>query len=116
MADRFDEMAREVVEQFSWTSNVMRGGRLVGQQHVVADAIAAKLRFVAEGWLPVDDAAKDGKEWLVCNSRGHRRVACWTHWKGVGGKMTWLWADGDRKLTDITHYRPLPAPPTERKD
>lgn len=34
------EIAADIVERFSWSTNVMRDGRLVGQQHIVADAIA----------------------------------------------------------------------------
>lgn len=36
-------LANEIVSQFSWSSNVMRGGRLIGQQHIVAEAIAQAL-------------------------------------------------------------------------
>lgn len=36
--------AREIVDKFSWSSNVMLDGKLVGQQFVVARAIAAAIR------------------------------------------------------------------------
>lgn len=32
--------AREVVDQFAWSSNVIRGGKVVGQQYAVAGAIS----------------------------------------------------------------------------
>lgn len=35
-----EQIAAELVDQFSWSSNVMRDGRLVGQQYIVAEAIA----------------------------------------------------------------------------
>jgi len=31
--------AMDIVDRFSWSSNVMRDGRLIGQQYVVAEAI-----------------------------------------------------------------------------
>lgn len=38
-----EQTARELVDRFSWSSNVSRGGRLVGQQFVVAEAVADAL-------------------------------------------------------------------------
>jgi hypothetical protein len=39
-----DQIARQIVDGFSWTSNLMRDGRLIGQQFVVAEAIAEAIR------------------------------------------------------------------------
>lgn len=39
-----EQIAQEIVDQFSWSTNVSRGGRLVGQQYVVAQAIAAAIQ------------------------------------------------------------------------
>jgi hypothetical protein len=39
-----EQIAAEIVNQFSWSSNVMRDGRLIGEQYVVAEAIAAAIR------------------------------------------------------------------------
>lgn len=38
------QIAEHIVDDFSWSSNVMRDGRLIGQQHVVADAIAEAIK------------------------------------------------------------------------
>jgi hypothetical protein len=39
-----EQIAQEIVDQFSWSTNVSRGGRLIGQQYVVAEAIAAAIQ------------------------------------------------------------------------
>lgn len=39
-----EQIAAEIVNRFSWGSNVVHEGRLVGQQHVVALAIAEAIR------------------------------------------------------------------------
>lgn len=37
------DTALDILEEFSWSSNVMRDGKLVGLQFVVAEAVAAAL-------------------------------------------------------------------------
>lgn len=39
-AVKAEAIAQAIVDRFAWSSNVMRNGRLVGQQAVVADVIA----------------------------------------------------------------------------
>lgn len=55
MSETNEQIAWRIVDQFSWSSNVMRDGRLIGQQHLVAEAI--KLALDAK------DAEADGGEW-----------------------------------------------------
>lgn len=43
-----DEIAQRIVDRFSWSSNVMRDGRLVGQQFIVAEAIAKAIEAERE--------------------------------------------------------------------
>lgn len=39
-----EQIAEDLVDRFSWSSNVSYKGRLVGQQHIVAIAIAEAIR------------------------------------------------------------------------
>jgi hypothetical protein len=39
-----DQIADEIVAQFSWSTNVSRNGRLVGQQVIVAEAVAEAIK------------------------------------------------------------------------
>lgn len=41
-------IAAGIVNQFGWSSNVMVGGKLVGQQYVVAEAIRAAIELDRE--------------------------------------------------------------------
>ncbi|GEM_PF-2052210 len=77
-----------------------------------ADAAA-----LADGWMPIETAPKDGVELWVFN--GEQGVMHWTEgaMPGVGHWALWVWAD--QTVADIdpepiqpTHWRPLPAPPT----
>lgn len=72
---------------------------------------------LADGWMPIETAPKDGAELWVFN--GEQGVMHWTegNMPGVGYWFLWVWAD--QTLADIdpepvqpTHWRRLPAPPT----
>lgn len=54
-----EQIAAEIVNQFAWSSNVMRDGRLVGEQVGVAEAIA--------GAIKADRAAMASAGWAVRN-------------------------------------------------
>ena len=58
----------------------------------------------ADDWLPIEDAPKDGTEFLAWN--GHCRKV--THWNEARGKFI-----GFECLVAPTHFRHLPQPPKE---
>ena len=58
----------------------------------------------ADDWQPIEDAPKDGTEFLAWN--GHCRKV--THWNEARGKFI-----GFECLVAPTHFRHLPQPPKE---
>lgn len=40
-----EQIAAEIIERFSWSSNVIHEGRMVAQQYIVGLAIAEAIRF-----------------------------------------------------------------------
>lgn len=65
----------------------------------------------AQGWQPIAEAPKDGRDILIVNDGfGHPvRVGFWD--SARGGKWS-IWPG--REEADPTHWQLLPAPPTER--
>jgi len=55
-----DTIAREIVDRFPWSSNVILEGRLVGQQVIVAQAIADAIRAdrAAQAAIWIDDVKR----------------------------------------------------------
>lgn len=91
--------AREIVDRFSFSSNVIVNGRMVGMQVVVADAIAQALASereaaLPEGCVPVPQSALD---WLFGEGPDPDG-----HWFGdntpVGAKGAFWWRSVFRKL------------------
>lgn len=68
-----ERIALDLVEQFSWGSNVAIGGRLVGQQYVVAGAIAKAIQEERERCAEIA-RARPRERALVTN---RRRLAIW---------------------------------------
>jgi len=116
MTDQYQEKAGQVVD------SVDRGIFLASE---LIDAIATALRTTAEaareegrragmeeaaGWQPIETAPRDGAEILLCVRAEPNRAARY----GVGMvdalgiKWDWPWS------FPPTHWRPLPAPPTDR--
>ena len=64
------EIADEIVDQFSWSANVMRNGKLIGLQYIVADTIARAIETDRRSTL--DRAAEllhNRARALVCKRR-----------------------------------------------
>lgn len=67
-------------------------------------------RLRGEGWQPIETAPKDGTTILIA----HERAVFDGYWSEPGNG----WVDGDEALSGdlitylVTHWRPLPAPPT----
>ena len=57
-----EQIAEEIVGGFSWTSNVMRNGRAVGQQYVVAEAIADVIQAERDRCERLLGAARDWRK------------------------------------------------------
>ena len=56
-----DQIATEIVNQFSWTTNVYRKGKMVGQQFVVAEKIAEAIeadREAMRGELSLEQSGR----------------------------------------------------------
>ena len=56
-----DQIATEIVNQFSWTTNVCRKGSMVGQQFVVAEKIAEAIeadREAMRGELSLEQSGR----------------------------------------------------------
>jgi hypothetical protein len=64
-----EQIAAGIVNQISWSSNVMRNGRLIGEQHVVAEAVAAAIRAERDRCA---DIPEKRAQVLIC---GRRRVS-----------------------------------------
>lgn len=63
-------------------------------------------------WQPIETAPKDGSEILLFNSLGNRHIGRWGHrYLGDPIHEGWTW-DGKQIGGDVTHWMPLPAPPT----
>lgn len=110
------ERAREIVDRFFWTSNVMRNGRLVGQQYIVAEAVAEALdaaRALGREWRTIDDEAKKPRGFVLVAKAGQPNAEK-VQWD-AGTQSFWLFINGRvHYLTGTeapTHYMPLPAPP-----
>lgn len=71
-------------------------------------------------WQPISTAPKDGTAFLGCKAGGSSFVARQdcdiVHYSGWGGGV-WEGARGYAKLRldELTHWMPLPAPPTENE-
>ena len=66
------QLALEIVDQFSWSSNVSRDGKLVGQQYVVAEAIAAAIEKERARYEPLRCALVDTT--VALNGIRHSRL------------------------------------------
>ena len=82
--------------------------------------IAGALRD-AERWQPIESAPRDGSYILVCNSHGSW-IAKYQHFYPSGYRPSSPWAsmmlnhdhiEKPGRLDHPTHWRPLPAPPTQ---
>ena len=82
--------------------------------------IAGALRD-AERWQPIESAPRDGSYILVCNSHGSW-IAKYQHFYPSGYRPSSPWAsmmlnhdhiEKPGRLDHPTHWRPLPAPPTD---
>lgn len=82
--------------------------------------IAGALRD-ADGWQPIESAPRDGSYILVCNSHGSW-IAKYQHFYPSGYRPSSPWAsmmlnhdhiEKPGRLDHPTHWRPLPAPPTD---
>lgn len=66
-------------------------------------------------WRPIDTAPKDGTEVLGCWTRGeaHTKLAygvIWWH------DDSWVEYDTDNRVSDPTHWRPLPVAPAIKRE
>jgi hypothetical protein len=61
--DEADKIATGIVNRFTWTSNVVRNGRLIGQQYIVAEAIAEAIRSVRAGTVKEAVSLVESARW-----------------------------------------------------
>lgn len=65
-------------------------------------------------WQPIETAPKDGTEVLTYREAGLMAVAVWVKyypiWRG-GDESGWVVSDG-ADLVGVTHWMPLPNPPS----
>lgn len=75
----------------------------------------------AEAWRPIESAPRDGSYILVCNSHGSW-IAKYQHFYPSGYRPSSPWAsmmlnhdhiERPGRFDHPTHWRPLPAPPTD---
>jgi hypothetical protein len=80
----------------------------------------ADIESEGDGWIEIKEGCEmpptDGKSVLVCRIWGHITYAptsahYGTYHPNAKGKETWRDASGVK--IDFTHWRPLPAPPTQ---
>lgn len=64
-------------------------------------------RPVANGWLPIETAPKDGAQ-LLAYDKTNGYYNCWWHKNGYGEEY---WMDEADTEPNPTHWRPLPASP-----
>jgi hypothetical protein len=89
---------------------------VVAEQHALMYEAANEIQRLRHRWIPVTERMPDnGVEVLTWNPTGpYQTVACW-----VGNE----WSSGDCRADaydrfeeeGITHWMPLPAPPTDGK-
>lgn len=70
-----EQVATEIVDRFSWNSNVVEGGCLVGQQHAVAKAIAQAIKAERDRCQAMHSALCDGAIALIGITRGRLKPA-----------------------------------------
>ena len=71
-------------------------------------AIAARLE--AEEWRPIETAPKDGRDVMLWDS--DLKQAIKAEWCDMADE----WVPSDDGYLELTHWRPLPAPPADVKD
>ena len=67
-------------------------------------------------WQPISSAPRDGKYIIGCNKDIYFPVViCFASYHpNAEGKFCWRTAKiGGNKITGITHWMPLPSPPTD---
>jgi hypothetical protein len=64
-------------------------------------------------WQPIETAPRDGTEILTVRSNGYIQNAKW--YDNPFGRKDTVIDDADGKWWPVTHWMPLPPPPTEEK-
>jgi hypothetical protein len=112
MPNELEERAK-IVAKWQATLSTQTQADFLTEYRVSAEEIRALLAFTQEaGWMPIEQAPRDGSDILVINDRG-QFVACFDPEWSDGW---WMVSDGkdiERPLRgDEPHgWRPLPAPP-----
>jgi hypothetical protein len=63
------------------------------------------------GWQPIETAPRGGTEILTIRSNGYIRNAKW--YNNPFGRKDTVIDDADGKWWSVTHWMPLPPPPTD---
>lgn len=112
-----DKAIKAAIEAVCDTAEIIccpQDGYVLGNPDAVARAALAAAE--AEAWRPIAEAPRDGTWVLVCDDE--RQDASVRQWrKGAGDRdpVDWYcqmacWRPSAR----FTHWRPLPAPPTQK--
>lgn len=64
----------------------------------------------AQGWRPIETAPKDGSPVLLFSTSEGQDVGSWEVTYDAGHE--WMDAQG-YSIYDVTHWQPLPPPPTK---
>lgn len=68
-------------------------------------------------WQPIETAPKDGTLVLICERGGRRQVAKWCEGDWGAPPCWWVQLTGrgpeSYPTLDVTHWMPLPPPPTD---
>lgn len=63
-------------------------------------------------WQPIDTAPKDGTYILAFDGEDYITIVSWAQYHINKGKRG-CWLDRENDPWILTHWQPLPAPPTE---
>lgn len=101
MNDRYNEL-----EDMTLIERLMSAARTSEMETNFSDTAAIREAIAALSWQPIETAPKDGTLILAINQAGLMDVCHW--WEEIG----WINNSFDSPDCELTHWRPLPPPPT----